>query len=474
MPAEPNSLATWTRALHDEEMPIFSNTARKIQSVLADNKKGAMDLASVIMQDPNLTAKLLKMSNSSYYNPSNQKMVTVSRSIVILGSGVIRELTLACSFFEAIISQKNKDKANEEIATAIHAAVQAKSLAILSGDSSPEEVFIAALLNKIGEIAFWCFSNKQGERIQVLMQAGKSQHESEQEVLGFKLKKLTASLSQSWQLGGLIEEAIGTTHNDRTKLVDLSHAISAASRVGWESEEMNQCLLELTKISNKPIKVLKDTLQNNTKIAVKIAQQFGAHDASRFIQNNHLDNDDTLDSHEQPLPTSNKKQLQFQILQDISNLLCGNINLNLLFETVVEGIHRGIGMDRSCFMLATPSKNMLNEKFSFGWEKENIQQKIAFNVTANPPNLFYFASQSAHGLWATPAQHDAYYTAHIINTIGKVECFLLPLYTNNKFIGLVYTDRAISHQPLTLEELSVAQHFTQQASLGLNLYRINK
>ena len=472
--SEPNSLATWIRALHDEEMPIFSNTVRKIQSVLADDKKGAMDLASVIMQDPSLTAKLLKMSNSSYYNPSNQKMVTVSRAIVILGVGVIRELTLACSFFEAITSQKNKDKANEEIAMAIHAAVQAKSLAILVGDSSPEEVFIAALLNKIGEIAFWCFSNKQGESIQALMQGGQSQLQAEKEVLGFHLTSLTVALSQSWKLRGLIEESIAQANNDRTQLVALSHAIALASKSGWESEEMNQCLLELTKISHKPIKVLKDSLQSNTKIAVKIAQQFGAHDASRFIQNNNLDSDNVLDNHEQPLATGNKKKLQFQILQDISHLLCGNINLNLLFETVVEGIHRGIDMDRSCFMLSTPSKNMLNEKFSFGWHKENIRQKITFNLSVNPPNLFYFASQSKQGLWATPVQHERYYTPHIINTIGKVECFLLPLYIHHKFIGLVYTDRAISHQPLTLEELSIAQHFAEQASLGLNLYRINK
>ncbi len=173
MTPEPTGLAGWIHRLHEEDMPIFSDTACQIQSVLADNRKGAMDLASVIMQDPNLTTKLLKMSNSSYYNPSNQKMIPVSRSIVILGSTVISEITLACSFFEAILSPKNKYKANEEIATAIHAAVQAKSLAILSNDASPEEVFIAALLHNLGEIAFWCFSGKQGELILTQIQAEK-------------------------------------------------------------------------------------------------------------------------------------------------------------------------------------------------------------------------------------------------------------------------------------------------------------
>jgi len=474
MNPEPTSLAGWTQRLHEEEMPIFSNTVCQTQSVLADNRKGAMDLASVIMQDPNLTAKLLKMSNSSYYNPSNQKMVTVSRSIVILGSTVISEITLACSFFEAILSPKNKNKANEEIACAIHAAVQAKSLAILCNDCSPEEVFIAALLHNLGDIAFWCFSGKQGESILALIQAGKTKKEAERDVLGFHLSNLSIELCRSFQLSGLIKDSINNVSNNRTQLVTLSHAISQASKQGWESESMNQCLTELTKISSLPIKTLKETLQKNTTIAVKIAQQFGAHGASNFIQKNVRRKENALESAEQTILTINTKQLQFQILQDISNLLCDKIDLNLLFETVVEGIHRSLGMDRSCFMLATPSKTKLNEKFSFGWNKEDINQKMSFTLSSNPPNLFYYASQSNQALWATPTEHKAYYTQHIINTLGNIECFLLPLYTENKFIGVIYADRAISHTALTQDDFNTAKHFAQQATLGLNLYRINK
>ena len=59
---EPHSLAEWTHTLCNEEMPIFSNTALSIHNILSDDRKGAMELASVILQDPNLTVKLLKIS----------------------------------------------------------------------------------------------------------------------------------------------------------------------------------------------------------------------------------------------------------------------------------------------------------------------------------------------------------------------------------------------------------------------------
>ncbi|MDP3590169.1 MAG: HDOD domain-containing protein, partial [Methylobacter sp.] len=160
--AEPLTLNGWTHVLCNEEMPIFSNTALSIHDILSDDRKGAMELASVILQDPNLTVKLLKISNTPHYNPTRQKMVTVSRAIIMIGSDVIREFTLVCAFFESILSSINKQQANEEIAQAIHAAVHAKSIAMATNDKSPEEVFIATLLNHIGSISFWCFCGDQG------------------------------------------------------------------------------------------------------------------------------------------------------------------------------------------------------------------------------------------------------------------------------------------------------------------------
>jgi len=475
MNTEPKNLAAWTQLLHEEEMPIFSNTTRKIQTTLADDNKGAADLASVIMQDPNLTARLLKMSKSIYYNPSNRKMVTITSAIVVLGSEVIRELSLVCALFESILSKKNRDRANKEIALAIHAAVQAKALAFLARDTLPEEVFIASLLKNIGSIAFWCFSQQQGAAIIKLVETGVPQHKAEQQVLGFSLVKLSKSLCQSWQLSGLTKDSIHNIESRRTRLVYLSHSIPLAIQEGWNSTQMKECLAELAKITNKSPAVLKDVLKDNTKAAVKIAKHFGAHEASHFIQ---LDTaEETPALAETPSPTITEEspyRLQFQILQDISQLLCGKINIDLLFEMVMEGIHRGVGMDRSCFLLATPNKKNLNEKFSFGWDKKDSTQKVNFILAQDPENIFTHACQSDAGLWATPEHHYDYYSSHVLNRIGKIECFLFPLFIGDNFLGLFYADRAFTHKKLTQDDFNIAKHFTQQAVLGLNLYRTKK
>ena len=465
---EPKNLESWTHTLHDREMPIFSSTTQKIQALISEDKKSASDLANIIMHDPNLSAKVLKISNNIYYNPSSRKMLTVTRSIIVLGFTVIKELTIVCVLFDAILSKKNKLKANEEIANAIHAAVQAKALAVLTGDIQPEEVFLATLLKNIGDIAFWCFSNQKGEEVLDLLQQGIPKEKAEQQALGFHLNHLSQSLCQSWQLTGLIEESIHNVKNNRSNLIDLGQEIPSAIEEGWDSEEMDACLEKLEGLTGKTHEYLKKSLRENTESAIRIAKQFGAHEASNLIK---IGPDKKIKENKSEI--AEKQKIQFQILQDISQLLSGKINLDTLFELAVKGIYHSIGMDRSCFMLASPDKNSLHEKFSLGWDKNN-EQKIIFLLTSKPTNLFKMACQSNQGIWANPQQHQAYFTSHIVNSIGRVECFLLPLFIGNNLIGLFYADRSRQQQPLTQEEFNLAKHFTQQASLGLNLFRTQK
>jgi len=475
-PLEPQqkskTIDEWAQVLCEQEMPIFSNTASNIYSTLDDEKKGAMEIASIILQDPNLTAKLLKVSNSSYYNPSRQKLNTVSRAIVILGAETIRELTIACSFFESILCVENKERANQEIGAAIHAAVQAKALAIMTNDPSPEEVFIAALLHNIGHISFWCFSQKQGVKITELMQSGEfNAAEAEKQVLGFTLQQLAKKLSKSWRLGKLIEQAISDPNadNQRVRLVKLGHDTSDALQSGWDSEAMQNCIKTLTELTNRSTDEIETHIRECTDSAIKIARQFGAHDASRFI-------DSTAEPQppveNEPVEVVDKKDIQFQVLQEITDHISGKIDLNVLFEQVLEGIHRGIGMDRTLFMMLGTNKKILHKKFSIGWQASSQSDKMDI-YDIGESNLFFNIVHGADSLWANQQQHSEFYDQQITDALGQNECFVLPIQTKTKVIGLIYCDRFVNQEPFAKEEFNSAKHFTSQATIGLTLYSMS-
>lgn len=471
--AEPLTLDGWTHVLCNEEMPIFSNTALAIHDILNDDRKGAMDLASVILQDPNLTVKLLKISNTPQYNPSRQKMVTVSRAIIMIGSEVIRELTLVCSFFESILSATNRQQANMEIAQAIHAAVHAKAIAQIINDKSPEEVFIATLLNHIGSISFWCFCGEQGEHIQKLIAKGNKREEAEKKVLGFNLTELGVSLSKAWKLGSLVEESIkpnAFSKNPRVELVHLGYEITEALKEGVNSKEYETCIRKIEALTKQSIKVINEKLKNNTTTASDIACQFGATNAAMIIQNR-LNQPINI---QEPVQPVDKKQLQLQISQDITSIISEQFNINLLLETVLEGIHRGIGMERTIFSLLASDKQHLREKLSLGWRKDSYEDKIMFNLSETPPNLFFQAITGTHAFWAKPSDNAKLYSLRDINVIGKNECFMMPIFSNKTPIGLIYADRGINNEPLTKEDFDAFKSFTQQANIGLTIYRLQR
>ena len=474
--AKPHSLDEWTQVLCNEEMPIFSNTALSIQEILNNDRKGVVELASVIMQDPNLTVKLLKISNSSYYNPTRQKIVTVSRAIIIIGSEVIRALTLACSFLECILSANNKQQVNEEIAQAIHAATQAKSIAIAANDISPEEVFIAALLNRIGEIAFWCFCGEQGERILALIKKEHCSHkEAEKQVLGFKLAELGASLSKVWELGGLIGASINPSvlsKNPRVGLVMLGYEITEALKEGGDSKEYEACVRKIEALTKQPKEVIAENLKNNTSVASDIARQFGATDAAMLIQL-HLNQSVAPVPEQLPL-FFDKKQLQLRISRDIVSIISDPFDINQLMEMVLDGIYRGIGMDRAVFFLLAEDKqthkSSLRESLYMGWRNEVNGRKVIFNIPETPPNIFFHALSGTQVFWAKPSVPAALYRPQYFNVMGNNECFIMPLFSQKKPIGLIYADRGSSGQPLTKEDFDAFKYFSQQANIGFILY----
>lgn len=477
----PQTLSEWTEWLRDQELPIFSHTVLRITQTLADENAHALELSNIILEDPGLTTKLLKLANSSYYNPSNQQMGTITRAIVILGSKVIKELTLACSLIESIISKNNNRYVSKEIGRALHAAVQAKSIAIMASDSSPEEVFIAALLNNLGRIAFGCYETERSDEIhQLIEEKGLPPEKAEKKVLGFSLKKLGASLSKTWNLGGLIDDILINSgrNQDRTYLVDLGHRIAEYSEQGWDCRQMQVYIGKIAEITQKDSKVLLDILKENTQAAVNIASQLGAHGAVGFIPSQVEVSEPAANTDEPIFVTSEgsniQLQLQLQILQDIATMVHGKIDVNILFETVMEGIHRGIGMDRTLFALMTPDHKILKEKSSLGWPLSLNQQK--FLIPLNSPNLFSHAFGRNEALWVKPTednQLNRLFTPQVQVKIGFHECFLMPISLNNQAIGLFYADQSLSARKLYQQDFDSFKHFVQHANIGLALSQMH-
>ncbi|MEI6414590.1 MAG: HDOD domain-containing protein [Pseudomonadota bacterium] len=451
-------------------MPIFSNTVKRLKSVMDDDKSGASELSSVILEDQSLTAKILKVSNAAYYNPNRQPIATITRAISLIGLKDICNLAIACSFIEAILSERNKQHVNREIARALHAAVQAKSFALLMNAKPPvpEEVFIAGLLHNIGHVAFWCFEEEVGDAIDQLIDRGMDSEKAERQVLGFTLRQFGASLGKSWQLGKTVLEGYSaTTASKQAEIVKIACEVAKYAIQGWETPEIKNSLNKLSKLVDKTEEQLFNQVKVNAESAILLANRFGAREAAAFIpEANHV-----AATLAEPPERTEEGLLTF--IQDITDMLGGDsTEFHLVFQMIAEGIYRGLDMDRVFFALITQDRKFVKEKTALGWPPLATRNPLQIPVSVMPHHLISLCVDRNERIWAKPdpATHfSQFYTPMFRTHFGSHECFISPISANKRVIGLFYCDRAVRHHPMTQKHFEGFRQITQHANIALRL-----
>jgi len=475
-PSDPNSLGAWVRKLGDTGMPVFAHTARDISRVSDSRETSAAELARVVLQDAAMTAKLLRVANSPIFNPMGRAISTVSRAVVVLGFQEVRTICLSIAVVESMLKGKQKERVIEEMARSFHAAVQARSFAKKRNDKSPEEVFIATLLYRLGDMAFWAFAGESASQMDAALRQRprESADVVQQEVLGFVFRDLTLGLSREWKLGELLEQSLQgkTDKNPRAGNVALGYELAIATEQGWKSPEVKQLLERIAENLYLPVEDVTRLVKANAEKAADTAAFYGAAAASKLIpvvgQKRGLDGD-VDDIGEAPVLLEPDPLLQLSILRELSTLMESQPDINSVLEMVLEGMYRGIGMDRTLFALRTPDRAFLVGRYALGTGNEQLRRLFHFETSAAKPNLFSRVIENKQALWLTRDQglHEPGLTPPVLAVTEGADFYVTPIEIRRKVIGVFYADRQPSGRPLDEEGFNSFKHFAHQGNLAL-------
>ncbi|MBM4056541.1 MAG: GGDEF domain-containing protein [Planctomycetes bacterium] len=185
--------------LESPSLPTLPTVAYKLISISSNEEIGMKDIADLISKDASLSAKVLKIANSALYNLPC-KISTIHQAASRLGMNAIRNLTLSFSFL-SVKAKNKKDVFNYEKywERSLSNAVAAKLIMAEIAKSDWEEVFIAGLLQNIGELIIALSLPQQYE--QVLLEAsnsGKDIVEIEQQIIGTDHACIGYEVAKSW------------------------------------------------------------------------------------------------------------------------------------------------------------------------------------------------------------------------------------------------------------------------------------
>jgi putative nucleotidyltransferase with HDIG domain len=152
--AEVKGNAEYTKLLEKlEDIPTLPVVAMKVNELINDPNSSGADIAAVLKKDQVLTAKILKLVNSSYYAVPGG-VGDVQRALAFLGFNTVAQLVLGLSVFSMFKTFDDEgsfsmlDFWKHALGTAVCSEILAKRLKV----SKPEEAFTCGLLHDIGKL----------------------------------------------------------------------------------------------------------------------------------------------------------------------------------------------------------------------------------------------------------------------------------------------------------------------------------
>jgi serine/threonine protein kinase/HD-like signal output (HDOD) protein len=196
------------------DFPAFMKNVTEIsQNALPTSALSASGLATSILRDYALTAKLLRVVNGAYYERFGKRVNSVSRAVVVLGFEKVRSLALAIALNH---NPSKKTAASPELSElsicALISGEIARRLASSVGVADPEEAQVCAMFHNVGEQLLVHYLPAEHKKVREAMDAdGIPIDEAAAQVLGISLRALGLGMVQRWRFSERVAASMTPT-----------------------------------------------------------------------------------------------------------------------------------------------------------------------------------------------------------------------------------------------------------------------
>lgn len=463
------TLQEWVDAFGQIDMPVFDQTWHALAKLEKSPDVTGAKIASLTLPDPMMVLKVMRMANSRRRNGIAQPILTIEHAVMMVGMSASFGKMLACPTLEAVPDSRIMTGLMAPVARACHAAAQTSDWAVLRLDLNVEEVYIAALMQEIGEMALWYLAPDQMQSLLPLRRKHGAAT-AEQEVFGFTMDALTLALANALNLPPLIAASLRSEDcalHPRARLVSIARHLARHAESGWYDEPVSQDISDLAGI----LRISPDDVTarvHRTAVTVARNRAFpGVTPAAAWLPMlpGSWPEEEAIEPSATPVETAFIDPFG-AVMAEIASHMNGTLNLNELMKLVLKGMREGIGLKRVVLALLNQERSQLRSRFVVGAQEDSPLKQFQFDM--RQPTLFSKMMGKQQAFWLNDEIRPKV-QALLDNEIKRVtavsEFFVMTVAVHGKVIGMFYADR--EGQAMDAHAYDKFKQLCTQASAGM-------
>jgi putative nucleotidyltransferase with HDIG domain len=467
------------QSLGDSEnvMPSLPQVLVRVQKAIQDGGMGARELASVILEDPSLTASVLRLANSAFYRHSKMKIRTITSAIVLLGFETIRNLALGLSVFNMLNNLPRAQNYREVWRHSLCCAVCAQNFGHRMKLAVPEEAFVAGLLHDMGKLILGqFFPEHYAKVIETVEKTAVSPVRAEQQIIMLSHMEAGAMIAHHWSFPDEIVEAIGMHEFEcypgggEASAPPLVRAVMVANKVAhfMFHDVSSKSALDIPDIQQMCTKILRIEAENieHTLILLKEQVRDIGHMLDIVFDDWRFDPDAAPAGAVEGAGGVSRAQHRLNFLLGISELAAAAQDFPDFMKTTIENVFSILDLNYAFLLFHNSETGFLEAKLGYGADVKIFQDQIkvrlnsaddvaaaAFlekrQVSASPENLHRFTRLADH---------------NIITLLGTMNVAAAPIILEGKTRAVLVVSRAYDCDNIEGDDLRLLSAYAQNCA----------
>lgn len=190
------------------QLPAMPQVVQEVMASFRDENAGSAVLAHKIAYDQGLSARVLRVANSSFYG-LQREVGSMQEAVMVLGFDTIRSLVVSAGFMRAFAaSAEGQFDRYEFWVRSFRVATYTEAVANCLGEER-QMAFTAGMFHDVGQLVLdVCIPDQFSDILRQQKETGKDLLEVERMVLGFDHAEIGGDMAKRWNFPPKIEYAI--------------------------------------------------------------------------------------------------------------------------------------------------------------------------------------------------------------------------------------------------------------------------